>query len=90
MVESGVERLADGIHTEPGLQAGKSYELKLVCAGHGTARLRFRPTGDRASAEVPCDQSVVAERISGDKRTHIDVDAVQGATGVVAWEVDSV
>ncbi|MEU9157162.1 hypothetical protein AB0D59_43125 [Streptomyces sp. NPDC048417] len=90
MVESGAERLTDGIHTEPSLHAGKTYELKLVCVGHGAAQLSFKPTGTGTPAKVPCDQSVVRQRISAGKQIHIDVDASHGSNGVVAWEIDSI
>ncbi|MPY58152.1 hypothetical protein FNH08_13520 [Streptomyces spongiae] len=90
MVEAGAERLTDGIHTEPSLQAGKTYELKLVCVGHGTAQLSFNPAGTGTSAKVPCDQSVFRQRISAGKQIHIDVDATPGSNGVIAWEIDSI
>jgi hypothetical protein len=90
MVEAGAERLTDGIHTEPSLHAGKTYELKLACAGHGTAQLSFKPTGTGTPAKVPCDQSVVRQWITAGKQIHIDVDATQGSSGVIAWEIDSI
>ncbi|MFG2606861.1 hypothetical protein ACGFT2_25415 [Streptomyces sp. NPDC048514] len=89
-VESGAERLTDGIHTEPSLHAGKTYELRLVCVGHGAAQLRFKPTGNGTPAKVPCDQSVVRQRISAGEQIHIDVDATHGSNGVVAWEIASI
>jgi hypothetical protein len=90
LVEAGAERLTDGIHTEPGLHAGKTYELKLVCAGHGTAQLSFKPAGAGTPAEVPCDQSVVRQRLTAGKQIRIDVDAIQGSSGVIAWEIDAI
>ncbi|MEU6595084.1 hypothetical protein ABZ923_38805 [Streptomyces sp. NPDC046881] len=90
MVESGAERLTDGIHTEPSLQPGNTYELQLVCVGHGTAQLSFKPADTGTPVTVPCDQSVVRQRIRAGKQIHIDVDATQGSNGVIAWEIDSI
>ncbi|MEW2396454.1 hypothetical protein [Streptomyces sp. NPDC046862] len=90
LAESGAERLTNGIHTEPSLQAGKNFELKLVCVGHGTAHLSFKPTDTGTPAKVPCDQSVVRQRITAGKQIHIGVDATQGSNGVIAWEIDSI
>jgi len=90
LVESGMERLTDGIHTEPSLQAGKTYRLLLVCVGRGTAQLSFEPADTGTPAKVPCDQSVARQRITAGKQTHIDVDATKGSTGVIAWEIDAI
>ncbi|MCL7425641.1 hypothetical protein [Streptomyces sp. YS415] len=89
MVEAGVERVRDGIHTEPGLSEGKDYRLTLVCVGTGTARLAFVPARAAAEASVPCDESVVRQRITGGEFVRIDVVGAEGATGVVAWQIDA-
>ncbi|WP_328880616.1 hypothetical protein [Streptomyces sp. NBC_00299] len=89
MVEAGVERVTDGIHTEPGLSKGKTYRLNLVCAGSGSAQLEFVPASAGAGATVPCDESVVQQRIAGDRLVRIDVDGSKGATGVIAWQIDA-
>ncbi|MEU0009395.1 hypothetical protein ABZ079_35545 [Streptomyces sp. NPDC006314] len=88
-LEGGAERLTDGIHTEPTLQAGKTYKLQLVCVGHGTGQLSFKPTGTGTPAKVPCDQSVVQQRVRAGKQLHIDVDATQGSNGALAWQINS-
>ncbi|RDS66590.1 hypothetical protein DWC19_00255 [Streptomyces sp. M7] len=90
LVEAGVERVADGVHTEPGLSEGKAYRLRLVCAGSGSARLRFEPAGAGAATTVPCDGSVVQRRLTGDELVRIDVAGAKGATGVIAWQIDAV
>ncbi|MGA5041647.1 hypothetical protein ACPCA8_32005 [Streptomyces capoamus] len=89
MVESGAERVRDGVHTEPYLTAGGTYQLNLVCFGHGSARMRFTPAHGGTEIEVPCDQSVVRRRVTGRERMRIDVDGDRGASGVVAWEIDA-
>src|SRR6266545_3218585 len=33
MVESGVERVSEGVHTQPDLAKGTTYKLTVVCAG---------------------------------------------------------
>ena len=90
LVEAGVERVADGVHTEPGLSEGKTYRLHLVCAGSGSARLRFEPVGAGAATTVPCDGSAVQRRLTGDELVRIDVAGAKGATGVIAWQIDAV
>lgn len=89
MVEAGAERVTDGIHTEPTLSEGKTYTLNLVCFGSGSAQLAFTPAGAGTKATVPCDQSVVKQRITVQKPIRIDVDGTKGSTGVVAWQIDA-
>ncbi|MEH0424531.1 hypothetical protein [Streptomyces sp. B21-083] len=89
LVEAGVERVTDGIHTEPGLSKGKIYRLNLICAGSGSAELEFVPTNAGTAASVPCDKSVVQQRITVDKLVRINVNGAKGATGVIAWQIDA-
>ncbi|MFG2307419.1 hypothetical protein ACGFS9_01830 [Streptomyces sp. NPDC048566] len=81
--------MTDGIHTEPALGRGKTYRLNPVCAGSGSARLAFVPATAGSRTTVPCDASVVQQRISADRPIHIDVDGATGATGVIAWRIDA-
>ncbi|MFD7407344.1 hypothetical protein ACFV7R_32810 [Streptomyces sp. NPDC059866] len=90
LVEAGVERVTDGIHTEPGLSKGKTYRLNVVCAGSGSAQLEFVPAGAGRAATVPCDQSVVQQRITADKLVRINVEGTKGASGVIAWQIDAI
>lgn len=91
MLESGTERVSDGVHTEPNVKPGKTYKLSLVCFGSGSARLSFSPAGTGSQAELPCDRSVVQQRITARKqRLHVDVDGSKGSSGVIAWQIDSV
>ncbi|MEU8989396.1 hypothetical protein AB0C98_23695 [Streptomyces sp. NPDC048558] len=89
LVEAGVERVTDGIHTEPGLSKRKTYRLNLVCAGSGSAQLQFEPAKAGTAATVPCDRSVVQQRIAADELVRINVDGAKGATGVIAWQIDA-
>ncbi|MFQ6143966.1 hypothetical protein ACLMNJ_12915 [Streptomyces seoulensis] len=88
-VEAGAERVSDGIHSEPTLSKGKSYRLSLACAGKGNARLTFVPADAGRQATVPCDRSVVRQRITADGPVRIDVDGTGGSSGVVAWRIDA-
>ncbi|MEV5317083.1 hypothetical protein AB0K92_05285 [Streptomyces sp. NPDC052687] len=88
LVESGVERVSEGIHTEPTLTKGATYRLDLACAGTGSARLRLTPASAGRQATVPCDGTVVQQRIAGDGAIRIDVDGSTGATGMIAWQID--
>ncbi|WP_369271903.1 hypothetical protein AB5J55_19390 [Streptomyces sp. R11] len=89
MVEAGVARVTDGVHTEPGLSKGKTYRLNLVCAGSGSAQLEFVPAGAGTGTTVPCDESVVQQPITAGKPIRISVDGAEGATGVIAWQIDA-
>ncbi|MGX4691149.1 hypothetical protein [Streptomyces sp. JNUCC 63] len=89
LVEAGAERVTDGIHIEPHLDKGKTYRLNLVCVGSGSARLEFEPASVGTESKVPCDESVVQQRIIADKPVRIDVDGADGATGMIAWQIDA-
>nr|WBO79013.1 hypothetical protein SBE_002684 [Streptomyces sp. SBE_14.2] len=88
-VEAGAERLSDGIHTEPTLRKGKTYRLNLACAGTGSARVEFVPEKAGTPTSVPCDESIVQHRLTGDGPLRIDVAGAGGSTGVIAWEIDA-
>ncbi|MET8858774.1 hypothetical protein [Streptomyces sp. NPDC004579] len=90
LVEAGVERVNDGIHTEPTLGEGRTYRLDVVCSGSGSARLTFVPASAGTKTTVPCDQSVVRQRITMRERVHIDVDGAEGSTGMIAWQLDAI
>ncbi|MFD9460287.1 hypothetical protein [Streptomyces sp. NPDC060027] len=94
MVETGVERVADGIHTEPTLSEGKTYRLNVVCFGSGSAQLTFVPASVGTETKVPCDQSVVQQRvqqrITMHRSIHIDVDGAKGSTGMIAWQIEAI
>ncbi|MFF1402677.1 hypothetical protein [Streptomyces sp. NPDC058294] len=94
LLEGGAERVRDGIHTRPVLAGGKTYRLVLTCLGQGGARLTVgaATTGSAtagAGVAVPCDRSVVQRRIGGDGPVRVDVDGVKGATGVLAWRINT-
>ncbi|MGW3954098.1 hypothetical protein ACWEKM_24965 [Streptomyces sp. NPDC004752] len=88
MFAAGVERVSDGIHTEPTLSKGKTYRLNLVCFGSGSARLTVTP--ESRETPVPCDQSLTQQRITADKQVRIDVNGTKGSSGVIAWQIDAI
>ncbi|MDX2781116.1 hypothetical protein PV379_28015 [Streptomyces caniscabiei] len=92
MVEAGTERVSDGVHAEPLLNAGGGdvYRFRLVCVGSGTVRVVVSPAGAGQKATVPCDGAVAQQRLTGSERLRIDVDGGKGATGMIAWQIDSV
>lgn len=91
LVEAGAERVTDGIHTQPTLSQGKTYKLNLVCVGSGLAQLTLTPASTGSKTKIPCDQSVVQQRITAHKLpVRIDVDGVKGSTGVIAWQIDTI
>ncbi len=88
LLEGGSERVVDGIHTRPELGKGKTYRLVVTCVGRGNAHLTIAPTTSGSDAPVPCDQSVVQQRIKGDDEVRIDVSGAKGSTGVLAWQIN--
>lgn len=90
MIESGVERVADGVHTQPDLAAGHSYELTVICAGKGEAQIVFAPGKTAPKKAAPCDRSVVFERFTSGKALRIDVEGDAQATGIIAWRIDTI
>lgn len=87
-VASGVERVSDGVHTQPGLTPGTTYKLTLVCAGSGAAVIEFTPPDAGPKKPVPCDQSLVFTHLTAKKELRLDVRGEQGATGMIAWRID--
>ncbi|MFJ4785890.1 hypothetical protein [Streptomyces sp. NPDC088794] len=91
MVESGIERVSEGIHTEPGLTPGATYRLTLVCDGSGVADVDFTPKSTPAPKPVVCDGAMSAQRFTAATASlHIDVQGRSGATGMIGWRVDRV
>ncbi len=90
MVESGVERVSDGVHTQPDLPAGRSYKLTVVCAGKGEAQIVITPSKTVPKKAVPCDRSVVFQRFTGGKDVRIDVEGDARATGMIAWRINTI
>lgn len=87
LVEGGSERVGDGIHTRPVLKKGKTYRLVLTCVGRGSAHLTVAPTTSGSDATVPCDQSVVQQRINGSGAVRIDVVGAERSRGGLAWRI---
>ncbi|MEV8065383.1 hypothetical protein AB0P32_04420 [Streptomyces sp. NPDC085995] len=48
------------------------------------------PTNAGSQAAVPCDKSVVQQRLTAEGPVRIDVDGTSGSTGVIAWQIDAV
>lgn len=94
LVESGTERVSDGIHSQPTLTPGITYKLTVVCAGSGAAEIEFTPAGAGPRKSVPCDGSAVFERLMAPKElkpeeesVRLDVRGRPGATGMMAWRI---
>ncbi|NEA47391.1 hypothetical protein G3I35_14245 [Streptomyces sp. SID10815] len=79
--------MTDGIHSEPTLSKGKTYRISLACTGRGNARLTFVPTNAGKRTTVPCDTSVIQQRIIAEEPVRLDVDETRGSTGVIAWQI---
>ncbi|MEV5435128.1 hypothetical protein AB0K80_03690 [Streptomyces sp. NPDC052682] len=84
-VESGLERVTEGIHTRPELEQGKSYHLVVACAGKGAVRIVVQ---GQSSREAACDGATDRQRITGKRgRLAIDVEGVKDSAGMVAWRI---
>nr|WP_202556616.1 hypothetical protein [Streptomyces sp. SID4950] len=59
----------------------------MVCVGRGSARLTVSP--GRREETVPCDRSVVRQRITAEDEK-IDVNGTAGASGMIAWQIDAI
>lgn len=90
MVESGVERVTDGAHSEPLLSKGKSYRLSVVCAGSGDVEITFTPNSVSSKKIVSCDQSTFQQRFIAENPLRIDVTKKGDSTGVIGWRIDRV
>lgn len=89
-VESGVERVRDGIHTRSVLSAGASYSLAVVCSGAGEVRLTVSVKRS-APRTVACDGVPVRQRlVEVPAHVEVDVDGLAGASGIVGWRIDEV
>lgn len=87
-VEAGLERVSDGIHTEPELVRGRSYELAVACAGQGGVTLSVA-LDNPARRTVHCDGVPIRLRVTGSAaKVGIDTEGMPGATGMVAWRLD--
>ncbi|MEU1913572.1 hypothetical protein [Streptomyces massasporeus] len=87
-VQSGLERVSDGIHHRPVLSSRKSYTLAVVCSGAGEVRLTV--TMKRPERQtVACDTVPVRQRIADvTSQIEIDVDGLAGSSGIVGWRID--
>ncbi|MEU5957462.1 hypothetical protein [Streptomyces sp. NPDC047525] len=86
-VESGLERVGDGIHTESELPQGRSFELSVACAGKGEITLSVGPKKP-VSQTVDCDGVPVLHRVTDPPgRLRIDTESRSGAAGMVAWRL---
>ena len=86
-VESGLERVSDGIHAESAMTRGNSYELAVACAGSGEVSLSvsLKPPIRR---DVPCDGVPVHQRIlHAPGEIRIDTENSSGAVGMIAYRV---
>ncbi|MEU7073094.1 hypothetical protein AB0B30_29675 [Streptomyces narbonensis] len=87
-VESGLERVPDGVHNLSPVKKGKTYKLSVACVGKGTMKVTL---ADEDAKPVKCD-GVSTNQYVENAPAHlpIDIDAAPGATGMVAWQLTSV
>ncbi|MGW1888888.1 hypothetical protein ACWCP6_01310 [Streptomyces sp. NPDC002004] len=89
-VESGLERVSDGIHTESTTTRGKSYELAVVCTGRGKISLSVA-LKTPVHRVMPCDGVPVSQRMSNAPGgVRIDTGATPGTAGMIAWRITRV
>ncbi|CCA56584.1 MULTISPECIES: hypothetical protein [Streptomyces] len=86
-VESGLERVREGVHNLSPLKKGKAYKVSVACVGTGNVKVVI---ADKAPQSVPCDGVPAAQRVeNAPAELPIDITATSGAMGMVAWQVIS-
>ncbi|MFJ8197642.1 hypothetical protein [Streptomyces sp. NPDC096152] len=90
LVEAGLERVGDGIHTESVTTRGKDYQLRVACAGKGKIILSVA-SKEPTHRIISCDGVPASRRISDSPgRLRIDAEGVNGAVGMIGWRIDKV
>jgi hypothetical protein len=88
---AGSEKLVDGIHARPPLDAGESYQLAVVCAGTGKARMALQYGDVERRETLTCDGVPSYWRISdAPEQLTLDVGAAANSTGAAAWRISRV
>ncbi|MFF8830812.1 hypothetical protein [Streptomyces sp. NPDC015131] len=83
-VESGLERVADGVHRNSALTPGKEYKLSVACIGQGRMKIAVQDK----EGELSCDAVPWVQRIQqAPGQLPIDITADAGASGMVAWQI---
>ncbi|MER7623724.1 hypothetical protein [Streptomyces sp. NPDC126503] len=86
-VESGLERVRDGVHHRSPLTRGTSYTVSVVCAGTGTVTVVVDRTTLRPAV---CDTVPVHHRVDhAPAQLPLSVTGAPGSTGMIAWRITS-
>ncbi|WP_282694886.1 hypothetical protein [Streptomyces sp. CC208A] len=86
-VESGVERVTDGAHVRAALNQGEAYQVSVACVGTGTVKV---VVAARAPRTVSCDGTAAWELVeNAPAELPVEITGAAGATGMVAWRIDS-
>ncbi|MFF5921878.1 hypothetical protein ACFY8C_26535 [Streptomyces flavochromogenes] len=84
-VESGTERVEDGVHHRSRLTKGSAYQLAVVCVGEGAV---VPVVGGEEIKTVPCDGVPLLHRItSAPGELPLAVTGRAGASGAVGWRI---
>ncbi|MEU7295568.1 hypothetical protein AB0A76_20485 [Streptomyces exfoliatus] len=87
-VESGLERVTEGVHNLSVLKKGKAYGVAVACVGSGAVKVVI---ADKTPQSLLCNGvSVVWHIENAPAEFSLDITATAGATGMVAWQVSSV
>ncbi|MFD5411585.1 hypothetical protein [Streptomyces nojiriensis] len=82
-VESGLERVPDGVHTRSSLMEGR--KVSVACVGTGTVKSVI---GEQAPQPVPCDGTSATRRVQNSPaQLPINIAAASDATGMIAWQI---
>ncbi|MEU6980307.1 hypothetical protein [Streptomyces sp. NPDC046371] len=84
-VESGLERVAEGLHHLTRLKKGP-YQLYVACVGEGSVQV---VASGGPARTVRCDGAPAAQRVVVDapEELKLDIAGVNGASGMFAWEL---
>ncbi|MGI5353850.1 hypothetical protein ACQI4E_00810 [Streptomyces sp. CA-252508] len=86
-LESGLERVADGVHRQSMLEQGENYKLSVACAGQGSMKVVIRGKVTR----LPCGGGALSLPIErAPAQLPIDISPEAGASGMIAWQITRV
>ncbi|MFF9341479.1 MULTISPECIES: hypothetical protein [unclassified Streptomyces] len=86
--EAGAGPVARGVRVRVVPLEGEAHTVFVACAGAGAVKVVI---GGAAPSAVPCDATAVHHRVpSAPAQLPIQVTAVGGATGAIAWRIESV
>ncbi|MFJ5548670.1 hypothetical protein [Streptomyces sp. NPDC093225] len=87
-VESGDDTVAQGVHNQSPLPAGKTYQVLIACAGTGSVEVVVADFKPHVQA---CDANPSSYRVtSKSKVLDFSIKGRPGASGAIAWQISNI